>query len=193
MSMPAQRVLLIRHGETEWSASGRHTGTTDLPLTENGRRVATRLHAVLADRRFALVLVSPMQRARETCELAGLSAQAHIEPDLSEWNYGECEGLTPQQIRARWPGWIIFNDGCAGGETPSQVAARVDRVIARVRGVVGDVALFGHGHFIRLFAARWLGLPPSAGAHFLLDTATVSVVSDYRGIPAIKRWNAPLA
>jgi probable phosphoglycerate mutase len=192
MNMPIQEVYLIRHGETEWSLNGRHTGTTDIPLTENGRRLAKLLAAALAKEKFALVLTSPLKRARETCELAGFGARAEIDRDLLEWNYGEYEGLTPKQIRAQAPGWMIFRDGCPGGESPTQVSARVDRVIATVRAVNGYVALFAHGHLFRVFAARWLGLPASAGSHFLLDTATLNVLSYYRDVPAVKRWNAML-
>jgi probable phosphoglycerate mutase len=187
-----RRAFLVRHGETEWSLSGQHTGTTDIPLTENGRATARMLVPFAARVRFALVLTSPLQRARETCALAGLGERAEIDGDLSEWDYGEYEGLTPAEIHANAPGWVIFRDGCPAGERPDQVAARVDRVIARIRSVEGDVALFAHGHVFRVLAARWLGLPPGAGSHFLLETATVSVLSHYRGIPAIKRWNAPL-
>jgi broad specificity phosphatase PhoE len=182
----------IRHGETEWSLSGRHTGTTDIPLTDNGRRLAELLRPALSGRAFALVLVSPLQRARETCELAGVAATAVIEPDLAEWDYGKYEGLTPEQIHEQAPGWLIFRDGCPGGETPEQVGARADRVIARARAVEGDVALFAHGHVLRVLVARWLGLPAGAGQHFLLDTGTVNVLDYYRGIPALKTWNAPL-
>ena len=191
--MPIQQVYLIRHGETEWSLSGQHTGITDLPLTEKGRRVAKLLQPVLAKETFALVLTSPLERARKTCELAGLGAQAEIDPDLAEWNYGEYEGRTPKQIHAKTPGWMLFSDGCPGGESPGQVGARVDRVIARVRAVKGYAALFAHGHIFRVFAARWLGFPAAAGCHFLLDTATLNILSYYRGIPAVKRWNAMLA
>ena len=147
---------------------------------------------VLAEERFALVLSSPLKRARETCELAGLGARAEIDRDLMEWNYGEYEGLTPQQIRAKAPAWVLFRDGCPGGEGPEQVGARVDRVIARARAAQGDVAVFAHGHVLRVFAARWLGLPAAAGCHFLLETATLNVFTYYRGIPAVKRWNAAL-
>jgi probable phosphoglycerate mutase len=182
----------IRHGETAWSLSGQHTGTTDIPLTDNGRRLAERLRPALAKTAFALVLVSPLQRARETCELAGLGAAAGIEPDLVEWNYGAYEGLTPKQIHAQAPGWLIFRDGCPGGEAPGQVGARVDRVIARARTVEGNVALFAHGHVLRVLAARWLGLPAVAGQHFLLDTGTLSVLGYYRDIPAVRIWNGPL-
>lgn len=190
--MAIQQVYLARHGETEWSLSGQHTGITDIPLTENGRNLAKRLALVLATERFALVLTSPLERARKTCELAGLGAHAEIDRDLMEWSYGEYEGLTPKQIDAQAPGWMIFTDGCPGGESPAQVSARADRLVTRVRSVEGDVALFAHGHIFRVFAARWLGLPPMAGSHFLLDTATLSILSYYRNLPAIRRWNAML-
>jgi probable phosphoglycerate mutase len=192
MSMPSQQIYLIRHGETEWSLSGQHTGITDIPLTENGRKVAKLLKPVLAKETFALVLASPLERARETCELAGLGTRAEIDHDLMEWNYGAYEGLTPKQIHTQAPEWMLFSDGCPGGESPEQVGARVDRVIARVRAVEGHVALFAHGHIFRVFAARWLGLPATAGCHFLLDTATLNILSYYRNIPAVKRWNAML-
>jgi len=191
--MATQLVCLIRHGETEWSLSGQHTGITDIPLTENGRKVAKLLAPVLAKETFALVLTSPLERARKTCELAGLGDRAEIDRDLIEWDYGEYEGLTPKQIHARAPGWMLFKDGCPGGEAPEQVGARVDRVITKVRALEGHVALFAHGHISRVFAARWLGLPAAAGCHFLLDTATLNVLSYYRGIPAVKRWNVPIA
>ena len=190
--MPSQQVYLIRHGETKWSLSGQHTGITDIPLTENGRKVATLLAPVLAKERFTLVLTSPLTRARTTCELAGLGSDAEIDRDLMEWNYGEYEGLTAEQIHAKAPGWMIFADGCPAGETPEQVGDRVDRVIARARAVQGHVALFAHGHLFRVFAARWLGLPAAAGRHFLLDTATLNILSYYHGIPAVKRWNDEL-
>jgi broad specificity phosphatase PhoE len=185
-------VFVIRHGETAWSVSGRHTSTTDLPLTDNGRRIAERLRPVLAREGFARVFVSPMRRARETCELAGLGNAAAIDPELAEWSYGEYEGLTPEQIHEKAPGWLIFRDGCPGGETPEQVNARVDRVIARVRAVDGDVALFAHGHVLRVLVARWIGLPLSAGEHFLLDTGTLCVLSYYYELPAVRVWNGPL-
>jgi probable phosphoglycerate mutase len=182
-------IFAIRHGETAWSLSGQHTGTTDLPLTENGRQVARKLSAVLARQTFAAVFVSPMKRARDTCALAGLADPARVERDLVEWNYGAYEGLTPKQIHERAPGWVVFRDGCPGGETPAEVGARVDRVIARVCAVQGDVALFAHGHVLRVLAARWIALPPSAGQHFLLDTGTVCVLGHYGDIPAVKTWN----
>jgi len=190
--MAAADVFLIRHGETEWSLNGRHTGVSDIPLTEKGREVARLWQPYAAARTFALVLCSPLQRARQTCELAGLGAQAQVEADLREWNYGDYEGLTPQQIRATRPDWLIFRDGCPGGESPAQIGARVDRVIARIRSAPGDVVVFAHGHLLRVFAARWLGLPASGGGHFLLETATLCVLSSYHGVPALRRWNAPL-
>ena len=185
-------VFPIRHGETEWSLNGRHTGTTDLPLTENGRRLAASLKPALAKERFTLVLVSPMRRARETCELAGLGGAAVVDRDLMEWNYGDYEGLTTDQIHAQRPGWQIFRDGCPNGETPAEVGARADRVIARARAAGGEAALFAHGHILRVLAARWIGLPPEGGQHFLLGTGTLSVLSDYRGAPAIDVWNGSL-
>jgi broad specificity phosphatase PhoE len=187
------RVFAIRHGETAWSLSGQHTGTTDIPLTDNGRRLAERLRPVLAKESFALVLASPLQRARETCRLAGFGDAAVIERDLTEWNYGEYEGLTPKQIHEMRPGWLIFRDGCPGGESPEQVGARVERVIARARAADGDVALFAHGHVLRVLAARWIGLPASGGQHFLLDTGTLCILGYYRDVPAVKVWNGALA
>ena len=190
MNMQRQQVYLIRHGETEWSLSGRHTGITDIPLTENGRRAAKRLETALTKETFTAVLTSPLERARKTSELAGFGGRAEIEFDLMEWNYGEYEGLTSKQIREKVPGWILFRDGCPGGESPEQIGARVDRVIARVRAVDGHVALFAHGHIFRVFAARWLGLPVVAGCHFLLDTATLNILGYDREIPAVTTWNA---
>jgi probable phosphoglycerate mutase len=184
-------VFVIRHGETAWSLSGQHTGTTDIPLTDNGRRLAERLRPVLAKEVFARVFASPLQRARETCELAGLGNSAVTDAGLVEWNYGRYEGLTPNQIHEGAPGWLIFRDGCPGGESPEEIGARVDQVIARSRKVEGDVALFAHGHVLRVLAARWIGLPPGAGQHFLLDTGTLCVLGYYREVPAIRVWNGP--
>jgi probable phosphoglycerate mutase len=189
---PPGEVFLIRHGETEWSLSGQHTGSTDIPLTDHGEAAARLLAPVLADRDFSLVLCSPLQRARRTCELAGLGGQASIDPDLAEWNYGNYEGLTPAAIREQHPGWLVFRDGCPAGESPAEVGERVDRVISRVRQHGGRVALFAHGHVFRVFVARWIELSPSHGAHFLLDTSTLTILSYYRGIPAVKCWNAAL-
>jgi len=187
-----RRVYLVRHGETAWSLSGQHTGTTDLALTERGEDAAKRLAEPLSRVAFARVLTSPMQRARRTGELAGLGAQAAVDSDLMEWNYGDYEGLTTEQIRARAPGWILFRDGCPGGESPDAIGARVDRLVARVRSIDGDVALFAHGHVFRVLAARWLGLPVIIGRHLLLDTATVSVLAYDREVPAVKQWNVSL-
>jgi broad specificity phosphatase PhoE len=176
-------VFAIRHGETAWSLSGQHTGVSDIPLTDQGRRLAQELRPVLAKEAFALVLVSPLQRARETCTLAGLGDTAAVEQDLMEWNYGEYEGLTPLQIKSTAPDWLLFRDGCAGGEMPDEVGRRVDRVISRVRAADGNVALFAHGHVLRA----------AGGQHFLLDTGTVCVLGYYRSAPAIRIWNAPPA
>jgi len=185
-------VFAIRHSETAWSVSGQHTGTTDIPLTDNGRRLAQEMRPILAKQTFGLVLCSPLQRAKETCQLAGLGDRAVLDNNLVEWNYGEYEGMTPQQIQEIAPGWMIFRDGCPGGESPEQVGARVDRVINRTREVDCDSALFAHGHVLRVLAARWIGLPPSGGQHFMLNTGNVCVLSYYRGIPAVRVWNAPL-
>jgi len=185
-------VVLVRHGETAWSLSGRHTGSTDLPLTRHGRAQARGLRSLLAGADYALVLSSPLQRARTTCELAGLGHQVQVDPDLLEWNYGAYEGLTPAEIETAAPGWVIFADGCPGGESPEQVGARVDRVIRRIRAATGPVALFAHGHLFRVFAARWIGRPPGEGRHFMLDTATLSTLSYYHGTPTLKRWNAAI-
>ncbi|MFQ5993082.1 MAG: histidine phosphatase family protein [Nitrospiraceae bacterium] len=190
MRADEQEIYLVRHGETEWTMSGQHTGVTDIPLTENGRKRAKLWQPVLARESFALVLTSPLHRARETCELSGLGDKAAVDPDLVEWNYGEYEGLTPRQIHEKAPGWMIFTDGAPGGETPGQMGARVDRVIAKVRAANGNVAVFAHGHFLRVLAARWLGLPANDGRYFLLDPGTLSILSYYRGLPAIRRWNA---
>jgi len=191
--MRHQRVFLIRHGETEWSLNGRHTGLTDISLTENGRATARRLGPIVARLSLAQVFTSPLSRARQTCELAGLSARAEIDPGLMEWDYGTYEGLTQQQIRTLTPGWVLFTHGCPGGESPDEIGARVDRDIARVRSIAGNVAVFAHGHVLRVFAARWIGLPATAGRHFLLDPAAVSVLSDYHGVHVGKRWNAPVS
>ena len=193
VSREEQKVYLLRHGETEWSLNGQHTGVTDIPLTENGRMAARLLKPILAKVTFTLVLTSPLQRARETCELAGLGQFANVEPDLIEWNYGEYEGLTTEQIRSTRPGWSVFRDGCPGGESPEQVGARADRVITKVRAAEGNVALFGHGHFSRVLAARWINLSANYGENFLLDTATLNILSYYRESPAFQIWNAPLA
>jgi len=192
-STTGKDVWLIRHGETAWSRSGQHTGSTDLALTETGRRAASALAPALAGESFALVLTSPLRRARETCALAGLGDRAQVDADLLEWNYGEYEGLTAAEIRDRRPAWLVFTDGAPGGERPDDVGRRVDRVIARARAAPGNVAMFAHGHVLRVLVARWLGWSVAAGRHFLLDTGTLNVLSAYRDTPAIKLWNAPVA
>jgi probable phosphoglycerate mutase len=192
MTESEQKVYVIRHGETEWSINGKHTGVTDIPLTENGRNQVKCLQPVLANEVFALVLTSPLHRAMETCKLSGLGEKVEVEPNLVEWNYGEYEGVTSKEIHKTVPGWLVFNDGAPGGETPEQIGARADRVIQRVRAVQGNVALFAHGHIFRVLVARWLDLPATAGRNFLLDTGTLNILSYYRGYPAVKIWNAQL-
>jgi broad specificity phosphatase PhoE len=186
-------VVLVRHGETAWSRSGQHTGCTDVPLTPDGEAAAARLEPLLAGVEFAQVLSSPLQRARRTAELAGFGGRLSLEPDLMEWNYGNYEGLTSAEIKAQAPGWLVFTDGCPAGESPEQVGERVDRLLARVRAERGPTLLFAHGHLLRVLVARWLDLPPSAGRRFLLDTATLNVLSHYQGVPALSCWNAPTA
>jgi broad specificity phosphatase PhoE len=181
---------IARHGETDWSAAGRHTGRTDIPLNDNGRAGASQLADILAGQQFDLVLTSPLQRARETCELAGFGDQAVLDPDLREWDYGDYEGITSEQIRETRPGWRIFADGCPGGETLAEVGARIDRVISRIRAVDGRVLAFGHGHSLRILAARWIELPPSGGARLALGTATISVLDWDRDVAVISHWNA---
>jgi broad specificity phosphatase PhoE len=192
MNKPTQQIYLIRHGETEWSLTGQHTGVTDIPLTENGRNAAKLFEPIFAKVKLALVLTSPLERARMTCALAGLDKLAKIDRDLMEWNYGEYEGLTSKQIHEKSPDWLLFRDGCPKGESPEEVAARADRVLAKARAANGPVALFAHGHVLRVLAVRWIDLPPIEGSHFLLDTATLCVLDYYRGVPAIKRWNVPV-
>lgn len=193
MDRNEQKVYLLRHGETEWSLNGQHTGVTDISLTENGRAAARRFQPILGKEKFTLVLTSPLQRARETCKLAGLGDRANVESDLIEWNYGQYEGLKTEQIRQTRPGWSVFRDGCPGGESPEQVGERADRVLTKIRDVEGNVALFAHGHILRVLAARWINLSASYGEHFLLDTATLNVLGYYRESPAFVIWNAPIA
>ena len=185
----AQSVVLARHGETEWSLSLRHTGKTDLPLTEEGRRQARALGPRLHAWTFSLVLTSPLQRALETCRLAGYGEQARVRPDLVEWDYGRYEGLTSQQIQALQPNWSLWRDGCPGGETAEDVGRRADRVLAEVRRVDGDVLIFAHGHVLRVLAARWLGETPEGGRHYALQTATLSVLGYEHADPVIRLWN----
>lgn len=188
MSQP--ELWLVRHGQTEWSRNGRHTSTTDLPLTSEGERAALQLNQRLAGVAFDLVLSSPRQRALETARLAGVEAPV-IDDDAREWDYGDYEGITTAQIRETRPGWRIWTDGTAGGESPADVGERADRLVERVRDEAPTRALvFGHGHFSRVLAARWLELPVAVGGQFRLDTATVSVLAWERETPAILRWNA---
>ena len=180
---------LVRHGETEWSSLGKHTGRTDIPLTEVGRAQARTVARKLAGHDFALVLSSPLSRALETARLAGFAGQVETTNDLVEWNYGADEGRTTAEIREARAGWTVWRDGPLGGETADEVGARVDRVITRVRAVDGDVLVFAHGHVLRVLAARWLGEPPTEGRLYGLSTATVSVLGWERETAVIERWN----
>jgi broad specificity phosphatase PhoE len=189
--LQATDVVLVRHGETAWSRSGQHTGNTDIPLTPDGEAAAARLEPLLAGVAFAQVLSSPLQRARRTAELAGFAGRLRVDADLVEWNYGAYEGLTSAEIQVQAPGWLVFSDGCPDGESPGQVAERVDRLLSKVRADQGPALLFAHGHLLRVLVARWLELPPSEGRRFLLDTATLNVLSHYKGVPALGCWNAP--
>jgi len=184
-------VYLARHGETAWTISRQHTGVTDLPLTAQGEAEAVRLRQRLEGMKFAAVLTSPLKRAVRTCELAGFGAAAEIEPDLREWNYGAYEGRTSAEIHTERPDWQLFRDGCPEGESPSQIGARADRVVLRVRAIQGDTLLFSSGHFLRVFAARWLGLEPGAGRLFVLGTASLSAVGyeHDRSEPVIRLWD----
>ena len=182
-------IVLARHGETEWSASGQHTSRTDIPLTERGREAARALSTRLATHEFALVLASPRRRARETAELAGFAPG--LEPDLTEVDYGSYEGRTTPEIRERRPGWTLWADGTPDGESLAAAGARADRVLARAQAAGGDVLLFAHGHILRVLAARWLGLPPERGASFALGTATLSELGFERESRVLERWNVP--
>jgi len=185
----SQSVWVVRHGETAWSRDGQHTSTTDIPLTDAGVATAHAVGAKLGGHEFARVLTSPLQRARRTAELAGFR-QAVVDDDLVEWGYGSYEGVTTSEIRRDVPGWTVWSHPSPGGETPDAVAARVDRVIERARGVGGDVLLFGHSHCLRALTARWLGQPVTDGRLYRLDTATVSVLGYERETPVLVRWNA---
>ena len=190
MNKYGQEVYLVRHGETEWSLSGQHTGNTDLPLTANGEEVARELGRRLADLHFAAAFSSPLLRAVRTAHLAGFEDPT-LDDDLKEWDYGEYEGLTTPQIRESNPGWFLFRDGAPGGESPEEIGARADRVIAQIRAIDGDVILFAHGHILRVIAARWLGYPPGDGAHFSLGTATLSILGYEHEAASLWQWNAP--
>ena len=182
-------IVLVRHGETEWSASGRHTSRTDVPLTEAGREAAQRLGRRLAGREFALVLSSPRSRARDTAAEAGFGDAMEVTDDLAEWDYGGYEGLTTPEIRVDRPGWLLWHDGVPGGETAAQVTARADRVIERALAADGDVALFAHGHVLRVIGARWLGLPAQRGGSLALDTASLSELGHEHENRVLRRWN----
>jgi probable phosphoglycerate mutase len=183
-------IVVIRHGETEWSLAGRHTSHTDLPLTEAGRRRASSLAGELSPWSFSLVLTSPLRRAIETCELAGLGADAEICEDLREWDYGDFEGQTTAQIREHAPDWELWRDGCPGGERPDHVAARADRALERLSSAGGDAIAFAHGHILRVLAARWIGMEPAAGACFALNAGAVSALGFEHDNHVLDRWNS---
>lgn len=189
----ALRLYFMRHGETAWSLTGQHTGRSDLPLTQHGEQMARGLGPALAGIRFSFVLTSPRLRARRTCELAGQGGAATVEPDLAEWDYGDCEGLRTAEIRTTHPAWDLWRDGCPGGDTPAATSDRADRLIARLQDLQGNVALFSHGHFGRVLAARWIGLPAVEGRHFVLDPASIGILGLEAGHPGqrvIALWNA---
>jgi broad specificity phosphatase PhoE len=187
------RLYFIRHGETEWSRSGQHTGNTDIPLTTHGEDEARALLPWLQKIPFTVVLTSPRQRARTTCALAGVGGEAEIEPDLAEWNYGDYEGLRSDEIREQRPGWTVFRDGCPSGESPAVISNRADLLIARLLTMAGNVALFSHGQFGAVLAARWIGLPVVEGQHLLLGPATLSILGNNPSHPDVRMislWNA---
>jgi probable phosphoglycerate mutase len=189
------RIYLVRHGETAWSLSGQHTSRTDIPLTERGEHQARDLGDLLRQQKFSEVWSSPLQRARRTCELAGFAGVMKVEPLLVEWNYGDYEGITTADIRAKNPNWNLFTDGAPNGESPSEISARADQLISRLRTLTTNIALFSHGHFLRVLAARWLGLPVREAQHFLLQTASVSILACEHNNPhepVIALWNASL-
>ncbi len=185
-------IVLARHGETEWSRDLKHTGRTDLPLTDHGRAEAERLRPGFEGRAFALVLSSPLERALDTCRLSGQGEHVELSDDLLEWDYGDYEGITTAEIREGRPDFYLWRDGCPGGEGAADVGARVDRVIARLRSLDGDAVLFSHGHVLRVLTARWLGLGAESGALFKLDTGTLSALGYERETPVITRWNSPV-
>ena len=180
----------MRHAETVWSREGRHTGRTDISLTDAGREAARELEPALEGRDFELVLCSPLRRARETCELCGLGEAAQLRADLLEWDYGDYEGLTTAEIHAQRPSWYLWRDGCPGGERPQDVGARADRVIAEVLGVEGTVAVFAHGHVLRVLGARWIELPAAEGGRLGLSTGALCVLGYERETAILERWNA---
>lgn len=191
MSSAYPEIYLVRHGQTEWSLSGRHTGRTDIPLTAAGEEAARKVAGRLPAIDFAAVWSSPSQRARNTCALAGFGDVSVIKDDLAEWDYGAYEGITTKDIQAQRPGWEIFRDGCPNGETAADVGARADRIIAQLREINGNVLIFSSAHFLRVFAPRWIGLPPENGAHLVLDTTSISTLGYDHNLtePVIRRWN----
>ena len=189
MAAPAQ-IAVVRHGQTEWSLNGRHTGTTDIPLTDAGRAEAVASAPLVQAMTIDRVVCSPLQRARETCSLLDLGLEPTIDADLVEWNYGRYEGITTKEIRETVPDWTVWFGGCPDGETPDEVAARVDRVIAAARDAGGTTLVVAHGHVLRVLTARWLGLVPQDGRFFRLDTATVSLLGWERDTPVLLKWNS---
>ena len=189
MISSTKKIYLIRHGETEWTVSGQHTGLTDKPLTEQGKREAAALKRHLMQIPFAKIWSSPLKRALETSHLAGFDKQVEIDPDLVEWNYGDYEGLTNDEIQKKRPGWDLFKDGVPNGETFEEISARADRVLQKIAKIQGDVAIFSSGHFLRVFTARFLGLSVSVGKNFLLFPASISILTYARKDPVIQLWN----
>jgi probable phosphoglycerate mutase len=191
MSNPLHETHLVRHGATEWSLSGKHTGRSDIPLTSDGEEAARRLAGRLQGQRFSAVWSSPSQRALRTCALAGFASESAINPDLAEWDYGSYEGITTREILAQRPEWQLFRDGCPQGETASDVGARADRVIGQIRAAAAPILIFSSAHFLRVLAARWLGLPPERGASFVLDTTSISILGYEHNLeePVIRGWN----
>jgi broad specificity phosphatase PhoE len=185
-------IVLARHGETEWSRDGKHTGNTDVPLTAAGRKQAEALGEVLGVREFARVLTSPLSRAAETARLAGFGERAEERAELREWDYGDYEGRSTVEIREERPGWTLWRDGVPGGETAAFVAERVDRLLEELPSVEGDILVFAHGHLLRVLAARWIGLGPESGRHLALDPATISILGHERETPVIRVWNAAI-
>ena len=191
MSASFPQVILIRHGETEWALSGRHTGRSDIPLTENGETAARLLAGRIPSIAFEAVFSSPSQRARRTCELAGFGADVQIDENLAEWDYGQYEGVTSKEIQAQHPHWNVFRDGCPAGENASDVSARADAMIARIKDLDGNVLIFSSSHFLRVLGARWLGLGAESGSHFILDTTSISILGYEHDLsePVVRRWN----
>jgi broad specificity phosphatase PhoE len=185
-------IYLIRHGDTEWAKNGRHTGLTDIPLTDAGREQAGFLLPIFEDVKFARIFSSPLQRALETAKLAGLSSRVEVDKELLEWDYGDYEGLTTKQIRDRVPGWSVWTHPCPKGETIDQISQRADRIVAKLRSIDGNVAIFSHGHFLRVLVCRWIDLSPDHGSRLLLGTSTLSILGYENEAPVIKTWNGPL-